>query len=475
MPGRGFGWLLFAAGLTAALTARPYAGGWNDGSRLAAVESLAARSTFRIDESIYVTVPPQSPYTPGDAGLARYGTGDKLRIDGRFYSDKSPVPAVIMAGAYRVGRLIGLPSAAERPDLFARVLTWLFAGVPYVLAVWCVGRTIGRIRLPGRWALGLTAGFAFGLALPYTQHVNNHVLLLAVGAAACDLMVRRASLNRTRAAGLGVLAGLGYAIDLGAGPPLLMATLGFVFWTGGVNRRSLVACFGLGALPVVAAHHAMNYAIAGTLTPANAHAEFFRWPGSPFTAATMTGGWNHPSLATAGLYALDLLGGKKGLLLYAPPLVLVLTGVVRLLGRPTRERPVLAALYAWCAATWLIYAATSRNLSGVCLSVRWFLPLLAPGFVALAVLVRESPGRRSGLLVLLVGGFLLTPEFVWRGPWSARIPWTFWPVVGLTLTVWGVLAGQRLLRVSRVIRLRATVGRVTARVPRALSSAGTPG
>ena len=474
MPRRVFAGLLLTAAVLALVTARPYAGGWNDGSRLATVESLVARSTFRIDESIYVVVPEQSPYTPGDKTLARNGTGDKLLIEGRFYSDKSPVPAVVMAGVYQVGRWVGWPAAADRPDWFALVMTWLFAGVPYVFAVWCVGRTIGRVGLPGGWALALTAGFAFGLALPYAQHVNNHILLLAVAAAVCDLLLRPLPMSPGRATAIGALAGLGYSIDLGAGPPLLLATLGYVIWISRGQRRSRVLWFVLGTVPLIAAHHALNYSIGGTFSPANANPEFLRWPGSTFSSATMTGVWNHPSLGKAGLYALDLLGGKKGFLLYAPPLLMLLTGAARLLWWPTAERPAVVAMYAWITMTWLIYAATSRNLSGVCLSVRWFVPLLAPGFVLVAVLARESPGRRPALGVLLVGGWLLVPEFIWRGPWSGRIPVTYWPVVGLTVATWGTISGYRFLRARR-LRRQSAFRPDEGKGPRELSSTTTPG
>jgi hypothetical protein len=474
MPRRAFAGILMAAAVLAVVTARPYAGGWNDGSRLATVESLVARSTFQIDESIYVAVPEHSPYTPGDKSLARHGTGDKLLIDGRFYSDKSPVPAVVMAGVYQVARWVGLPSAADRPDWFARVMTWLFAGLPYLLAVWCVGRTIGRIGLSDRWAIALTAGFAFGLALPYVQHVNNHILLLAVAAGVCDLLLRPPPMTGGRALVIGALAGLGYTIDLGAGPPMLLAAIGYLAWIGRGQGQRPVMWAAVGAIPLFVAHHALNYAIGGTFAPANANPEYLRWPGSTFSEATMTGVWNHPSLWKAGLYALELLGGKKGFFLYAPPLLMLLTGAYCLVFRPSPERPALIALYAWMTMTWLAYAATSRNLSGVCLSVRWFIPLLAPGFVAIAVLARESPARRPALAVLLVGGWLLVPEFVWRGPWSGRIPVTYWPVVGATLAVWGTLSGRRFLRARRSKRRQTSVPSAGTG-PHELSPTATPG
>ena len=50
-----------ALGLAAA-SARPYAGGWNDGSRLAAAESLIDRSTLAIDDSIFCRPHASGPF-----------------------------------------------------------------------------------------------------------------------------------------------------------------------------------------------------------------------------------------------------------------------------------------------------------------------------------------------------------------------------------------------------------------------------
>src|SRR4051812_4014036 len=90
--------------VVALFSALPYAGSWNDGSRLATVECLVDHHTLAIDRSIFVAVPEGgSPYpTDGpDAPLLREGTRDKLLIDGHYYSDKSPVPALLLALLYQ--------------------------------------------------------------------------------------------------------------------------------------------------------------------------------------------------------------------------------------------------------------------------------------------------------------------------------------------------------------------------------------
>src|SRR4051794_8500472 len=95
--------LLVALGLLlAACGVRFYAGGWNDGSRLAAVESLVGRGTRAIDDPFFP--PPQAPPAPPppyrDDALRQHGTQDKLFIRGHYHSDKPPVVSFILAAAY---------------------------------------------------------------------------------------------------------------------------------------------------------------------------------------------------------------------------------------------------------------------------------------------------------------------------------------------------------------------------------------
>src|SRR2546430_1892919 len=73
-------------------------------------------------------------------------------------------------------------------------------------------------------------------------------------------------------------------------------------------------------------------------------------------------------------------------------------------GRPGRAggggRPELLLALGWCGGVWLLYAATSTNSSGACCSVRWFVPLLAPGYYVLAVLLRDFAEYRRDFLLL---------------------------------------------------------------------------
>lgn len=415
------GWLvLLLASAVAIVSAQPHIGGWNDASRLATVECLIDRHTLAIDDSTFLPL-----------------TKDKLWIAGHFYSDKSPVPALLMAVVYGGWQTLTGWSAAEWPAGFVYALTLASSGAAYVAAVCCVfqlGLTLGLRQGDTLW---LTASFALATVAPvYARSVNNHVFLLAVAAA---LMLHLARLATTPPStwlmlGIGTMAGLGYAIDLGAGPPLLLCTLALVAWRTRASRPVLLV--GLGAMPWLFLNHAVNYATGGTFKPANAVPEYLAWPGSPFDAHNMTGMINHVGPLAFLRYAFDLLVGQRGFLGHNPALFLAAASLPLLLARPTRERPELLFAGCWAVGTWLLYALTSNNHSGICLTVRWFVPLLAPGTLILALCLRDLPRYRPDFFWLSAMGAVVSLAGWWRGPWQSVWLAVYWPVLALSLLGW---------------------------------------
>jgi hypothetical protein len=446
----GVRWHLLVIGaslLVAWLVAKDHAGAWNDGSRLATVESLIDRQTWAIDDSVFVRVPPRqdgraTPYWRDDFLGMKFGTLDKLWINGHFYSDKSPVPALLLAGEYLVWRTATGCCAADRLDSFCKWLTFGSSGLAYALAVWCIFRLGGPLRLALPLRLGLTASFAVcTVALAYARYVNNHILLLAATAALLVELVHLSQGAQTagRLLRIGAFAGLAYTIDLGAGPVLLLGAAGFVVWT--CRRAPKIALFTAAALPFLVLHHALNYSIGGTLKPANAVAQHFEWPGCPFSDQTLTGTWNHANVWQFAGYALELLVGKKGFLLCNLPLLLSLPAAWVLLRR--REGRALALLcVAWSGGVWLLYAAGSTNAAGVCCSIRWFLPLLAPGWYLLAVYLRDHPRQRGVFVVLCVWGGVLGMLAARGGAWMPHMIPGYWFLVGgaMVHVVWQVRA-----------------------------------
>lgn len=453
--------LVLTAGLAVALvSARPYAGGWNDGSRLAQVESLVDFRTLAIDRSIFVDPAraegaQAAPYPPERQDLMTGGTLDKVLVKGRFYSDKPPVPALLMAAVYQVMQWTTGLQARSRPDIFVYAMTLISSGLAYVAAVLSI-HLLGRRALPGRsMALAVTASFALGSsALAYARQVNGHEQLLGVAAVlmaglhSLPQRLVRPPLPCGLLAGMGLLTGLGYCIDLAAGPLLVLTVLPLIAYrcrTMGRRGAGLVALFFLAALPPIILHHALNYRIGGTFLPVNMVAEYLFWPGSPFSPDNATGHWHHRSVLRGLAYALELLFGKKGFMLHQPVLILAFLGgiAVAIKNRTlVPELPEIVFCFAWSGATWLFYAWGSNNSGGICATIRWFVPLLAPGYYVLLAVLRHRPNLYPDFLALAAGGMLLSVLMWYYGPWMKMVP-GYWVILAITLLGWSAAARRR--------------------------------
>jgi hypothetical protein len=446
--------VLAGASAVALLSASDYAGGANDGSRLATVECLVDYHTLAIDHSIFVQVPArdeQNPYTP--SVCFRAGTPDKVYVRGHYYSDKPAVPALLTACLYQVVQWSSGLTAREQPHQFCYWMTVGSSGMAYVLAVWCVYRLGRPLRLEPARRLALTASFALGtLALSYGRQVNSHIVLLAV-AAGVFLAVAWLAENRDgrpspwRMLALGSLAGLGYAVEVGAGLGLLLGTAALIVYRCRDFRS--VGLFALATLPWVGIHHAVNYAIGGTWAPLGTVPEYFQWPGSPFNAQNLTGVGTKHRPADFLVYALELLvGRKRGFLGHNLPLFLALGAAVALLWRRGREWPEVLLAAGWCAGTWLMYAVGSTNYAGRCCSIRWFVPLLAAGYYVLALWLERRPDFLGDFLVLSGWGAVAGCLAWWEGPYLRHEVALFWLLEPLALAswLWYRMAPRRLRR-----------------------------
>jgi hypothetical protein len=208
--------------------------------------------------------------------------------------------------------------------------------------------------------------------------------------------------------------------------------------------------FGLAALPWLALHHGVNYAIAGTITPANANVEYLTWPGSPFDATNMTGQWNHDGVGGFLLYAGDLLFGRKGFLGHNLPIWVALGGTLMLAWYYRDLRPQLLFAAGTCVSVWLVYAMFSNNASGLCYSIRWFVPLLAPAYLVIAHFLARFPTWHWSFWILSFWGMLIGATMWYRGPWKPGMGFWYWAVQGSALISWLIAFGIWLRRRWRV-------------------------
>jgi hypothetical protein len=428
--------ILVGALLVAVLGARPYASSWNDGSRLASVETLVDRHTWVIDDSIFVKVPLRDELNPYSLELpSAGGTMDKMLIGGHFYSDKPPVLALYLAGVYWVAQKLTGLTAADDPHVFVYMLTVMSAGLAYVVGVLCIWFLALRIGLSANTAFLITLSFGLATIAPvYSREVNNHIMQLGV-VAGIFLLVNS---KQKYTAVLGLLVGMAYTLDLGIGPVLVLSTLIYVCikWS---NLTSPAVC-ALGMLPFMALHHWLNYRIGGTFGPANANTQFFDYPGSAFSAENMTGVWAHDSVWGVIQYGAGLLLGPHGFLLYNLPLLLIPLGAASAWRAFPDQRAELVFATLLGGGSWVLYAIGSNNYSGLASSIRWFVPLLVPAYFVLMLTLKARPGLLEQFKILTQFGVILTAVLFWVGPWRNPSLLVFWVIVTLSLValVWSL-------------------------------------
>jgi len=414
----------------------------------------------------------------------------------------------VNAAAYRVLMVVGLPRPRERPDVFTRVSTILMCGIGYAVAVWCLWVLGTRVGLPPAWRLVWLAGFALATMLPaYTRQLNSGMPQLGATAALallltyirwpggrlCDAPVSasrsfedsvpatrttdrnsaaqsqvltspsRGEVNPTpRSARLvkacvlvaaGACAGFGFTIDQASGAPLLaLATVVVFLRTRGLTSTAI---FLAGALPWVVAHLGVNYAVGGVLVPLNMVPEYLRWPGSPFDESNMTGVARHTLLGLVD-YLRELLIGESGFLIFNLPLLLAVVMGWLAVVRSVPDRLELATMIAWSVIVVAVYAVLSDNLGGFCLSIRWFVPLLVPGFWVLARLLVECPTLRIDFTVLAAIGFVVSGWSWPCGPWLMEEQPSILSLARAAVIAW--------IAVRVAVRLRQTGGRQSAGV-----------
>ncbi|MCE9561202.1 MAG: hypothetical protein K8U57_04030 [Planctomycetes bacterium] len=436
--------IVCAAASVAFDSAIPFAGGYSDGSRLAAIESLGGRNTFVIDDSVFVGYqlregfPPA--YDPAQFEHLSWGTNDKMFVQGHFYSHHPPIPLIPPGMFYRAWLMLGGPSASDRPDLFVFWITFTTAGLPYVFAVWCIGRLArDELGLSGGKCALLTLSFAAATIAPaYSRQVNGHILLLAVGALTCLLIARAeriGTLSSGRLIGLGTVAGMGYCLDGALGPALLICVFGYILtrkWKG-------VVLAGLALAPWLIAHHGVLYAISGNPFSPASDPNNWKWPGSPFNPQNLTGvKFKHTPLGALD-YLSDLLVGQRGFLSHNLPLALAPAAATLLFWRYPADRRAVAVACGWVLIGASPYVLTSNNYSGSCLSVRWFIPFLAPGFWLIGMLLRRRPNCIFDLAWLTACGLILGHDMLLAGPWKVESVPNLYFIGMLAAIGWGIL------------------------------------
>ncbi|BCJ51441.1 hypothetical protein Asp14428_29160 [Actinoplanes sp. NBRC 14428] len=349
-------WVFAGLAILGIVTVLPTVNSWSDASRMATIQSLVDFHTLSIDQSVF------------------HRTGDKVFIDGHFYSDKLAVPSLIGAAVYYPLSAFGV-KLGYGWNLAYYVITLLTVKVLWLIGLIAFYRSLTVTPLSDRMRIWLTLALGVGsLYFTWSATFNNHSLAASWVAIGFYFVLRaRHGLRKGRSL---FAAGLFFALAGGSDVPILAVFGGFFLYVLADKRLRSHAAWYLLPLPLTAIPALLvNYRISGSLVPVQLVTSYFQYPGTPWKPQALTGaGMNQGAFLAE--YTYHALIGRRGFLLYNPLLFLALPLLVRELGgsRPFhREARVVCAVTVPIVAYYLLY---SNNYSGWSYSIRWFVPLL---------------------------------------------------------------------------------------------------
>lgn len=411
--------LVFALALLVLTKSEPLS--WADASRLGTIQALVEDHSFALHED-----PRASADTP-----SYLWQGDKVLIQGRYYSHQPPMMALLGAVPYAALHAAG--RAIDAPGTY-RILTWLLVGLPMLAGLAALGRLLRRFGASDGEAAWLLAAAAFGtLALPYSLVLNQHGLAAGLVLLAAEAVWLR------RAALAGLLLALATTVDLTA-VFFAMAFVVPLVWRPSASADDPASSSGfdfgallpytLAALPVLALHFGVNQAIVGDFKPLGLHTEAFEYPLSPFVLMNLTGGGDTGPTGSAWAYARGALIGQSGLFSLSPILLLALWMGVTSWRKAPSARPLLAGVVLGALGIVVFYLTASRNFGGSSFGMRWFsvfAPLLlllpAPGLGAAERTAGRARFPALVFAVLLVWS-TLAASLGAAQPW-AKFHWRF--------------------------------------------------
>lgn len=331
---------------------------WADASRLAAVESIVEHHSLIIDNCRLVV------------------TGDKVFVNGHFYSDKpimaSILGAVVYFPLYHIGlRLDHDLNAAYYLITLLTVKLFLLLGI---IAFYKSLRFAGRNETE---SLAITAMLTLcSLLFTWSTFFNNHSL------AASFLMIGFYFILRNRFQSITkmniLLAGTALAMAGAVDMPVMIFYVGFGFYI--LLRQELRKYSLFYALPLlftIVPTLAVNYYISGSIMPLQIKSEYFIYPGSPWNdMINGLSGVERNSIVDTLIYSFNMLFGNSGFFTYTPLLFFAFFYMIKEIVK-RRSFQWESLVIAICSIIFGgYYLMFTNNYGGYSYSIRWFVPLL---------------------------------------------------------------------------------------------------
>jgi hypothetical protein len=383
----------------------------NDRSRWSTVWSLVERGTYQIDEI---------DAAPG------WGTIDKVRHEGHFYSTKPPLQSTLVAGVYWcVKRLTGwnlIDHTADVSRLILLFVNWL----PRVLSLIVIAMLVERYARRDFGKLFVLAVASWATLLdPFTSSLNNHS-----PAAICTVLAMYPLLRVISDGDHGkrffVLSGFFSAATFTFEIPAALLVVVFGALLLKANPKRTLTLFVPAALIPIGAFVALNTVVTGSLSP------FYSSYGSDkylYEHEGIPSYWKNPqgldrNLDSPLMYFVHCTIGHHGLLSLTPVWLLTLIGWFGWRRWPEcRPRTMLLVGAGLTVIVLGFYLTRTQNYNygGNSVALRWML-WLSPLWLIAMIPVFDAWGSRRGFQIfssILLAASVVSANLPGSNPWQS--------------------------------------------------------
>lgn len=383
----------------------------NDRSRWSTVWSLVERGTYQIDEI---------DAAPG------WGTIDKVRHEGHFYSTKPPLQSTLVAGIYWCVKQITHWNLTDHTAEVSRIILLLVNWLPSVISLIVTAMLVERYARRDFGKLFVLAVASWGTLLgPFTSSLNNHspAAICVVLAMYPLLRVISDDDQRKRYFALaGFFSAATFTLEIPAA--LLVVVFGALLLKA--NPKRTLTVFVPAALIPVVAFVALNCVVTGSLSP------FYSSYGSDkyrYEYEGVPSYWMNPqgldrNLDSPLMYFVHCTIGHHGLLSLTPVWLLTLVGWFRWRRWPEcRQRTMLLVGAGLTAVVFGFYLTRTQNYNygGNSVALRWML-WLAPLWLIAMIPVFDSWGSRRSFQILstcLLAMSVVSANLPGSNPWQS--------------------------------------------------------
>jgi len=393
-------WFAVCAALTvivAMMFLKPVLGG-NDGSRWNTVWSLTHDKGYVIDE-------------------APYGTVDKVKRDGHFYSSKPPLYPTLIAGiVWGIRALTGL-DLPQDGKIIIRLVLVLVNVIPLSLLVVFYGRILERQKVAYRTSVICLVAATWGTYMTsYSVTLNNHTPA-AIGCFFTLYHLVRIIYEKKsewwRYASCGLVAAWTVCSELPAAPFGLIVFI----WLFKNDWKSTSKYFTPPAMILFSGYFLTTWFSTGSFVPnyVRFNSPLYFYEGSYWTKPSGIDAANDPKW----FYFFNLTLGHHGLFSLTPIFLVSFYGFFR----NNEWRGIYRLGFFLVIGLLLLYLVKSNNYGGWCHGPRWFMWVIPFFLISLGPAVQAIVTRRRLLcclyLCLGLSVFCAISAMVSsRGPWG---------------------------------------------------------